>query len=236
MTRLNRRLFLTAASACALPAIGALGACDAKAAASLLPAPADDIKSAAASENVVLAGGCFWGVQAVFAHVKGVTRAVSGYCGGTKADADYETVGTGRTGHAEAVYVAWDPKVISFGKILQIFFTVATDPTELNRQGPDVGPQYRNEIFTTTADQDRVAKAYIAQLDRARAFPDKIVTKVGPNKGFYAAEDYHQDYLILHPTQPYIVINDQPKVRDLKRLFAANWREEPLRVFPPKKA
>jgi peptide-methionine (S)-S-oxide reductase len=228
MTLLNRRLFLTAATACALP----MGACDAKAA-SLLPAPAVDTTVTTGADSVVLAGGCFWGVQAVFAHVKGVTRAVSGYSGGAKETAVYETVGTGRTGHAESVYVSWDPKQISFGKILQIFFTVATDPTELNRQGPDVGTQYRNEIFTMSADQDRVARAYIAQLDRAKAFPEKIVTKVGPNKGFFAAEDYHQDYLILHPNEPYIVFNDQPKVRDLKRLFAANWREEPLRVFPP---
>jgi peptide-methionine (S)-S-oxide reductase len=228
MTALNRRLFLSATAAFAVPLI----ACQARAASGVLPPPAADETNTAAKEEFVIAGGCFWGVQAVFARVKGVTRAVSGYCGGAKETAQYETVGSGRTGHAESVYVSFDPKVVSFGKLLQIFFTVATDPTELNRQGPDSGTQYRNEIFTMNADQDRVARAYIAQLDKAKVYRDPIVTKVSPMKGFYQAEDYHQDYLILHPNEPYIAINDQPKVRDLKRLFPAVWRDQPLRVFP----
>jgi len=229
---MDRRIFLTAVAASTLPVV----ACGAKAATTVLPAPALDPASAKASETVILAGGCFWGVQAVFAHVKGVTRSVSGYCGGTKETADYDLVSSGRTRHAEAVYIAYDPKVVSFGKLLQIFFTVGTDPTELNRQTPDVGPQYRGEIFTTTDDQLRTAKAYFAQLTAARVYDKPIASKVTPAMPFYAAEDYHQDFLFVNPTQPYIARWDQPKLRDLKRLFPANWREQPIRVFPAKKA
>jgi len=179
----------------------------------------------------VIAGGCFWGVQAVFQHTKGVTNAVSGYAGGAKKDAEYYTVGSGRTGHAESVAVMFDPRQISYGKILQIFFSVAHDPTQLDRQGPDFGPQYRSEIFPQSEAQRKIARAYVAQLDAAKAFPKKIVTRIGDGKAeFYAAEDYHQDYATLHPTQPYIVYNDLPKVQNLKHMFPELYREQPVLV------
>jgi peptide-methionine (S)-S-oxide reductase len=182
-------------------------------------------------QTAVLAGGCFWGVQAVYQHTKGVANAVSGYAGGSKTDADYITVGSGRTGHAEAVAVTFDPRVVSFGKILQIFFSVAHDPTQFNRQGPDYGPQYRSEIFPQSAAQRDVAKAYIVQLDAAHAYPKKIVTKFDTDKmAFYPAEDYHQDYATKHPTHPYIVFNDLPKVENLKTMFPEVWRETPVTV------
>lgn len=182
-------------------------------------------------ETAVLAGGCFWGIQAVYQHVKGVTNAVSGYAGGSKQDADYEVVSTGRTGHAEAVRVTFDPKVVSYGRILQVFFSVAHDPTQLNYQGPDHGPQYRSEIFPQDAAQRQIAKAYIAQLDAAHAFPEKIVTRTDTMKAaFYPAEAYHQDYAVKHPNQPYIVYNDAPKVENLKRLFPELWRDAPVTV------
>ena len=174
-------------------------------------------------ETAVLAGGCFWGIQAVYQHVKGVTNAVSGYAGGAQKDAIYDAVSSGRTGHAEAVKVTFDPKQISYGKILQIFFSVAHDPTQLNRQGPDHGPQYRSAIFTTSDEQKRVAQAYIAQLAAAKVFPQPIVTEVTPLPAFYAAEDYHQDYLAKHPTQPYIVFNDLPKLAALKEQFPSRY-------------
>lgn len=198
----------------------------------VIPAPATDTPAPGAGlETAVIAGGCFWGVQAVFQHTKGVVNAVSGYAGGSKQDADYHIVGTGSTGHAEAVAVTFDPREISYGKILQIFFSVAHDPTQLNRQGPDRGPQYRSEIFPQSDTQAKIAQAYIAQLDAAKAFPAKIVTKTGTMKAaFYPAEDYHQDYATLHPMQPYIVINDAPKVQNLKTLFADVWREKPVLV------
>ena len=171
-------------------------------------------------ETAVLAGGCFWGVQAVYQHTKGVTNAVSGYAGGTQKDAVYETVSAGRTGHAEAVKVTFDPKQISYGKILQIFFSVAHDPTQLNRQGPDTGPQYRSEIFPQNEVQLKTAKAYIAQLDATKVFKRPIVTKTGTMKAtFFPAEAYHQDYATKHPFQPYIAINDAPKVENLKKMF-----------------
>ncbi len=193
------------------------------------PAPGDGLQTA------VLAGGCFWGVQAVYQHTKGVTNAVSGYAGGKKEDAQYYTVGSGRTGHAEAVQVTYDPRVISYGKLLQIFFSVAHDPTQLNRQGPDHGPQYRSEIFPQNDVQRQVAKAYIAQLDAAKAFPKKIVTKTDTDRqAFYPAEDYHQDYATLHPTQPYIVYNDLPKIANLKAMFPEVWREKPVLVAEAK--
>jgi peptide-methionine (S)-S-oxide reductase len=180
----------------------------------------------------VIAGGCFWGVQGVFQQVRGVTRAVSGYAGGTKETAQYGAVGSGTTGHAEAVEVTFDPKEISYGEILRIYFSVAHDPTQLNRQGPDRGPQYRSAIFPADADQKRVAESYIAQLEQAHAFNKHIVTTVEPSKGFYAAEDYHQDYLERHPTQPYIVINDIPKVEQLRAVFPAAYRSTPVLVGP----
>jgi peptide-methionine (S)-S-oxide reductase len=195
-----------------------------------LPAPAADLAPTAAPQTVVLSGGCFWGVQGVFEHVKGVQRAVSGYAGGDKKTADYETVSGGETGHAESVQVTFDPKQISFGHVLQIFFSVATDPTEVNRQGPDEGTQYRSEVFATNADQARVAKAYIAQLDAAHVFARPIATRVDALPGFYKAEAYHQDYLALHPDYPYIVFNDLPKVAALKAVFPADYREQAMLV------
>ncbi len=182
-------------------------------------------------ETAVLAGGCFWGIQAVYQHTKGVTNAVSGYAGGDAAGAHYEIVGSGRTGHAEAVKVTFDPKQVSYGQILHIFFSVAHDPTQLNRQGPDSGTQYRSEIFPQSEAQAKTAKAYIAQLDAARAFRKPIVTKTDTMKAaFFPAEAYHQDYATLHPYQPYIAINDAPKVTNLKAMFPALYRDEPVTV------
>jgi peptide-methionine (S)-S-oxide reductase len=186
-----------------------------------LPDPALDIPlaRAAGAQTAVLAGGCFWGVEGVFEHVRGVTGVVSGYSGGTAETARYRQVSSGRTGHAESVRISYDPARISYGQLLKVFFSVAHDPTELNRQGPDVGPQYRSAIFYADAEQKRVAEAYLAQLQKARAFPRPIVTEVAPLKAFHDAEAYHQDYLVRHPDQPYIVINDLPKIDALKRQF-----------------
>ena len=195
-----------------------------------IPAPALDELAGHASEVTVLAGGCFWGVQGVFQHVDGVTNALSGYAGGDKGTAQYETVSTGTTGHAESVRVTFDPRKISYGRLLQIYFSVAHDPTELNRQGPDVGTQYRSAIFPTTAEQARVAKAYIAQLNQAHAFDAAIVTRIEPDRTFFPAEAYHQDFLTRNPTYPYIVINDLPKIVALKRLFPDTYRAEPVLV------
>lgn len=186
--------------------------------------------STATTETAVLAGGCFWGVQAVFQHVKGVTGAVSGYAGGEADTAVYEAVGTGSTGHAEAVQVSYDPKVVSYARILQIYFSVAHDPTQLNRQGPDTGTQYRSAVFPLNDDQARVAKAYIAQLDQARTFKSALVTRVEPGRRFFPAEAYHQDFLARNPRHPYIVFNDLPKLDDLKRLFPEAWRADPVLV------
>jgi peptide-methionine (S)-S-oxide reductase len=191
---------------------------------------ADEAAPAAGTEIAVLAGGCFWGVQGVFQHVDGVTSAVSGYAGGNKDTAEYETVSTGTTGHAESVQVTFDPHKISYGRILQIYFSVAHDPTELDYQGPDHGTQYRSAIFPTTPEQARVARAYIKQLDDAHVFAAPIVTKIEPDKAFYPAEAYHQNYLTLHPEQPYIAINDLPKIAALKQLFPNFYRGEPVLV------
>jgi len=200
----------------------------------VIPAPAMDAAPATGIQTAVIAGGCFWGVQGVFQHTAGVVNAVSGYAGGTKATADYQTVSSGRTGHAESVEIKYDPKKISYGKILQIYFSVAHDPTQLNRQGPDTGTQYRSAIFTTSDEQKKVAEAYIAQLDGAKVFSKPIVTKVGTLEAFYPAEAYHQDYLTLHPNQPYIAYNDIPKVENLKKLFADNYIEKPTLVSASK--
>ena len=196
----------------------------------IIPAPAADVKASDGIQTVVVAGGCFWGVQGVFQHTAGVVNAVSGYAGGSKSTADYSTVSTGTSGHAESVEVKYDPKKISYGKILQIFFSVAHDPTQLNRQGPDSGTQYRSAIFTTNDEQKKVTEAYIAQLNAAKVYSKPIVTKVGPLEGFYPAEAYHQDYLTLHPNQPYIAYNDIPKVENLKKIFAENYIEKPTLV------
>jgi peptide-methionine (S)-S-oxide reductase len=200
-----------------------------------IPPAALDEGAAAAPQTIVLAGGCFWGVQAVFQHTKGVTSAVSGYAGGEKQTAHYEMVGSGRTGHAESVAVTFDPQQISYGKILQIYFSVAHNPTELNYQGPDYGTQYRSAIFYASDEQKKVAEAYIAQLDKAHVFSAPIVTKLEPLRGFYAAENYHQDYATLHPSSPYIAFNDLPKVENLKQLFTADYRDKPVSVMAASK-
>ncbi|HEX7192374.1 MAG TPA: peptide-methionine (S)-S-oxide reductase MsrA [Thermoanaerobaculia bacterium] len=201
-----------------------------------IPAPAFDTPAAEAkrSEVAVLAGGCFWGMQGMFEHVKGVTRVVAGYSGGDASTAHYEMVGTETTGHAESVEITFDPKQISYGQLLRLYFSVAHDPTEINRQGPDSGPSYRSEIFFASPAQERVAKAYIAQLNAAKVFSRPIATKVEPLKAFYAAEDYHQDYLIHHPTQPYIAFNDMPKIDALKRVYPEWYRATPVMMVGSK--
>ena len=200
--------------------------------AQMVPGPAlDEPAGEASSEVAVLAGGCFWGVQGVFQHVEGVVSAVSGYAGGEKRTAQYEMVGSGKTGHAESVEITYDPRKISFGRILQIYFSVAHDPTELNQQGPDVGPQYRSTVFPTSVDQEQIAKAYIAQLDQARIFDRAIATTIEPGRAFYRAEGYHQDFLTRNPRYPYIVVNDLPKIESLKRLFPERYRDKPVLVL-----
>src|SRR5277367_2898735 len=197
-------------------------ACTARAAAPApVPAPLVDATRATApgKETTVVSGGCFWGVQAVFQHVKGVISATSGYSGGSARTAEYEIVSTGETGHAESVQIVYDPSQITYGELLHVFFSVAHDPTQLNRQGPDTGTQYRSSIFYGNDEQKRIAEAYIAQLDQAKIFPRRIVTQVVPLKVFYQAEAYHQNYAALHPNQPYIVYNDAPKVEHLREQF-----------------
>lgn len=195
-----------------------------------VPAPAVDNHGGEGLQKVVLAGGCFWGIQAIYQHTDGVTKAVSGYSGGTKDTANYDVVSSGRTGHAEAVEVTYDPKKVSYGKILQIFFSVAHDPTQLDRQGPDVGSQYRSAIFPANQEQARIARDYVAQLDGARVFDGAIVTRIELDRPFLPAEDYHQDFLTLNPTNPYIVYHDLPKIEQLKRLFPDLYRDEPVLV------
>ena len=194
-----------------------------------VPAPAlDNPKQQGALQTAVLSGGCFWGVQGVYEHVKGVQKVVSGYAGGDRSTAQYEKVGTGTTGHAESVQITFDPAKVSYGELLQIFFSVAHDPTELNRQGPDTGTQYRSAIVYSDDTQKNIANAYIAQLTRAAVFHGPIVTKVDRLKGFYPAEGYHQDYLALNPTNPYIAFNDLPKIENLKRLFPDYYSDRPV--------
>jgi peptide-methionine (S)-S-oxide reductase len=199
--------------------------------ATVVPMPAvDEPAGTRSSEIAVLGGGCFWGVQAVYQHLKGVTSAVSGYAGGEQGTAEYERVSTGRTGHAEAVQITFDPRVITYGRILQVFFSVVHDPTQLNRQGPDVGTQYRSAIFPMNPEQGNVAKAFIAQLNQARTFDAAIVTKIEPSRSFYRAEAYHQDFLERNPTHPYIVMNDLPKIDNLKRIFPNLYNPKPVLV------
>jgi peptide-methionine (S)-S-oxide reductase len=200
----------------------------------MVPPPAVDQTASVKPETIVLAGGCFWGVQGVYQHMKGVTNAVSGYSGGKKETASYEIVSGGDTGHAESVEVTFDPKVVSLGKILQVYFSVVHNPTELNRQGPDSGTQYRSAIFTTSADQEKIAKAYIAQLDKAKVYSGPIVTKVSSLEKFYRAEAYHQDYATIHPSQPYIAYYDLPKIDNLSKLFPQEYREKPMLVSEAK--
>jgi len=195
----------------------------------VVPAPTlDNPKAAGPLQIAVLAGGCFWGVQGVYQHVRGSRQVLSGYSGGTKATADYETVSRGESGHAEAVEIRFDPKELSYGEILQIYFSVAHDPTQLNRQGPDVGTQYRSAIFYADESQKRIAAAYIAQLDRAKVFRRPIVTRLERLAAFYPAEAYHQDFLIKNPNYPYVVINDLPKITSLKAIFPARYQEQPI--------
>ena len=197
-----------------------------------LPAPTLDTpaSTSAGKETAVFAGGCFWGVQAVFQHTKGVLNAVSGYAGGARETASYASIGSGRTGHAESVQITYDPKQISYGKLLQIYFSVAHDPTQLNRQGPDSGTQYRSAVFYQDANQKLVAERYIAQLDAARVFPGKIVTQVNAPASFYPAEAYHQDYATLNPRQPYIARFDLPKIANLKTLMPELYQDKPVLV------
>ena len=196
-----------------------MNACNVAASAVAIPNPTLDVPLATAKgeQTAVLAGGCFWGVEAVFEHVKGVSRAASGYSGGSASTAKYQLVGSGATGHAEAVRVTYDPSQITYGQLLKVFFAVAHDPTELNRQGPDTGTPYRSAIFFANAEQQRIAKAYIEQLDQAKVFGRKIATQVVPLQSFHEAEDYHQDYLVNHPNEPYIVYNDLPKLENLRK-------------------
>jgi peptide-methionine (S)-S-oxide reductase len=203
----------------------------------ILPAPITDIPPPAGRdvqggglETAVFAGGCFWGIQGVFQHVKGVTQALSGYAGGTVPNPSYEQVSSGRTGHAESVRVTFDPSQVTYGKLLQIFFTVALDPTEVDRQGPDWGTQYRSELFVSSPDQEQTARAYLAQLEAAHIYPRPIATRIDPAGPFYPAEAYHQDYLTLHPNAPYIAYNDMPKVRDLESSFPQNWKAAPTTI------
>ncbi len=194
-----------------------------------IPPPAvDNPKQPGAPQTAVLAAGCFWGVQGVFEHVRGVRKVVSGYAGGERNTAQYYTVSTGTTGHAESVMITFDPEQISYGQLLQIAFAVVHDPTQLNRQGPDSGSQYRSAIFYANADQQRIAQSYIAQLNEAHAFPRPIATRLEPLKGFYPAEGYHQDYLVNHPNVPYIEYNDLPKVENLERAFPALYNPQPV--------
>ena len=197
----------------------------------IIPAPAVDEPVSGATETAIFAGGCFWGIQGVFQHVEGVESAVSGYGGGKLANPSYEQVGSETTGHAESVKVTFDPSKVTYGKLLQIFFSVAHNPTQLNYQGHDMGPSYRSALFTMSDEQAKVAKAYIAQLDAAKVFPEPIVTEVTPYSTFYQAEDYHQDYATLHPNQPYIFYNDLPKIAALKATFPDLWRDKPVLVF-----
>jgi len=193
-----------------------------------IPDPTIDapLAKAKGEQTAVLAGGCFWGIEAVFEHVKGVTHVESGYAGGSADNADYRTVSSGRTGHAESVHITYDPSQITYGQLLKVFFAVAHDPTELNRQGPDTGTQYRSAIFYGNDEQKRIAEGYIAQLDHAKIFTQKIVTQVVPLKGFYEAEGYHQDYLANHPDEPYIVYNDMPKLESLRQQLPELYKEK----------
>ena len=230
--RLARSMVLAAAVLAPLAFVAGPGPSARAETAILVPPPKMDapMSTAGGMQTAVIAGGCFWGVQAVFQHTEGVSNAVSGYSGGAADTAVYQRVGSGTTGHAEAVEVTYDPSKISYGRILQIFFSVAHDPTQVDRQGPDYGPQYRSAIFPTDAEQAKIAKDYIAELDKSGVFPEPIATEVTPLDKFYAAEDYHQDYATLHPDSPYIFYNDLPKVANLARLFPEIYRDDPVLV------
>jgi peptide-methionine (S)-S-oxide reductase len=230
MTRLAMRGLAALALALPLAALTLRGGAPPPDAA--LPVPAVDVRPAAPGDvqareqTAVLAGGCFWGVEGVFEHVKGVTDVVSGYSGGPAGKARYAAVSTGETGHAESVRITFDPSQLSYGQLLQVFFSVAHDPTQKNRQGPDVGPQYRSAVFYADSEQARVARAYVAQLEAAKAYSRPIVTELAPLTAFYPAEAHHQDYMARHPHEPYIMINDRPKLAHLKERFPQLYREE----------
>jgi peptide-methionine (S)-S-oxide reductase len=225
---MKSRLFVALAAVFGM--LTALPACAAEQA-FVIPAPeVDNPKVAGTEQKAVLAGGCFWGVQGVFQHLGGVKRVLSGYAGGEKGTAHYEVVSRGDTGHAESVEIVFDPKEVSYGEILQVFFSVAHDPTQLNRQGPDSGTQYRSSIFYADEQQKKIATAYIAQLDKTKVYPSAIVTRVDALKGFYPAEGYHQDYLVNNPKQPYIVFNDLPKVRNFQKTLPTLWHGTPVLV------
>jgi peptide-methionine (S)-S-oxide reductase len=223
MPRLAAALLLAALAApgCRLAEAGEAGVA--------VPAPAADLpKTAGPTQTAVLAGGCFWGIEAVFEHVRGVRRVTSGYAGGAKDDADYEIVSGGRTGHAESVEIEFDPQQVSYGELLRIFFSVAHDPTQLNRQGPDTGTQYRSAIFPADDRQKDVATRYVAQLDAAKTFDRKLATSIEPLHGFYAAEAYHQDFIAKNPKYPYVVVHDLPKIERLERTFPDAYRPGPV--------
>lgn len=230
LRHLPRRLLPTLFAGFSLLAVALSGPSRAAEDAVPIPPPVADLPAAETPQTAVFAGGCFWGVQGVFQHTKGVVNAVSGYAGGSKETANYSASSTGTTGQAESVQVTYDPRVVSYGKLLQIYFSVVHDPTQLNRQGPDSGTQYRSTIFAQNAAQKEVAERYIAQLNAAKVYRRPIATTIETGKPFYAAEDYHQDYLTLHPSQPYIVYNDLPKIEALKKLFAENYRDKPALV------
>lgn len=228
----QRRAFLATSLLCAFASLlsnSALASSEARVIPPFAPDSTTTVSSAA-SEVAVLAGGCFWGVQGVYQHVKGVANAVSGYAGGAKQTAVYQIIGSGMTGHAEAVQITFDPRQISYAELLQIYFSVAHDPTQLNRQGPDTGTQYRSAVFPVNEEQARIARAYIAQLNQARVFNAAIVTKIEPGRTFYPAENYHQDFLKRNPNHPYIVINDLPKIDNLKKIFPRLYRTAPVLV------
>jgi peptide-methionine (S)-S-oxide reductase len=228
---MRSRLRKLAGAALLLPVFAIPASARADEAPRALPEPAMAAPASSATvETAVLAGGCFWGMQGLYQHVKGVSKVLAGYSGGEQSTASYEEVSSGSTGHAESVQITFDPSVISYGEILRIYFSVAHDPTELNRQGPDDGTQYRSSIFYADPQQQQVAAAYIAQLEQAKTFDAPIVTRVDPLKGFYPAEAYHQDFLVNHPDYPYIVFNDLPKIDNLKRLLPEDYRETAVTV------
>jgi len=230
MTSRSFLSFTRALVAVVLVACGVAPACAAEPAVSIPAAALDNPKADGPLQTAVLAGGCFWGVQGVFEHVKGVHQVLSGYAGGKKNTAEYEEVSTGTTGHAESVQITFDPKEVSYGELLRVYFSVAHDPTQLNRQGPDWGTQYRSSIFYSNETQQKIALAYIAQLDAAHVYASKIVTKVDPLPGFFPAEKYHQDYLVHNPHQPYIEINDLPKIAHLKQMLPQMYADRPVLV------
>ena len=228
---INRRIvLLLAGTVAAVAAVARLAPSAAETGRAVPPPARDQAASTAPTETAVLAGGCFWGVQGVFQHVEGVNNAISGYAGGNAPSAQYDIVSRGTTGHAESVKITYDPRKITYGRLLQIYFSVAHDPTQLNRQGPDHGTQYRSAIFPENAEQAAIAKAYIDQLNEAHAFGAAIVTTIEPERPFYPAEDYHQDFLTLHPNVPYIEYFDMPKLANLKKLFPEAWRDQPVLV------